>query len=297
MKMYFLSAEPCALFLNELYYGAINAFERFIELSLSDKIYARFCPQNKLAVGLFLDESLLENPPSNVEIYHLQDGVAVYVKEFFPTDFSLQVVCQKQESDVLATVFFQGSLQLSIQSSLGYFNAALPPSFSNCEVFFHEHLCILKSEKTLGVYSLKAEKLLVENVLEYTLEGNTLTAILPLFDRFGRNAKCSWLLLETGTTRTEFTILQQGNEKERENLLPYAFFESVLIGGEYACFLSEELQNSAEKIRAFLGDFLDVIPTDNPLVCGLVKQKKERVFEVVNYTVEIKEGKICDVFV
>lgn len=298
MKIYFLSSQPCALFLNELYYGVTDRFERFLHLSLSDKIYARFSPQNALPIGFFIDEALLDTPPLGVEIYRLKDGVAVYAKDFPPTDFTLKPVVQKQEEDTLATVFFQGRLQLSIQSSEGYFNATLPPCFSECELIFHGDLCILKSKTSLGVYNKKAECLLLENVLDFTLSGDILRATLPLSDRLQRTADCSWSLSGNTCTRTSFTIRQsaQGEEeKAREELLAYAFFESVLIGADFTSFLCEELQKEAEKIKDFLGEFTEVVWTDEPLVCGLVKRKKERVFQVVYYKIALEKGKITDI--
>ena len=86
-----------------------------------------------------------------------------------------------------------------------------------------------------------------------------------------------------------------GDEPILENLLPYAFFESILIGANYVDFLCDDLLSDGEKIVDFLGDFSGVILTEDVHTCGLVKQKGERLFEVEYFTVEIKDGKIADV--
>ena len=55
------------------------------------------------------------------------------------------------------------------------------------------------------------------------------------------------------------------------------------------------LLEKADSLTEFLGDFVAVVPTRNPKTCGLVKRKKERLYEVFHYTVEITDGKISDI--
>lgn len=80
-----------------------------------------------------------------------------------------------------------------------------------------------------------------------------------------------------------------------DELLPYAFFESVLIGADFTEMLSEELKEKSEHIQAFLGDFIDVTLTEDPKTCGLVRKKKERLYELRYFTAEVKQGKVVDI--
>lgn len=296
MKLYFLSSEPCALFLNDLYYGVTDRFERFIELSLSDRIYARFCPQGALPVGFFLDEQLLQTPPKECDVYILKDGVAVYVKNFPPSDFTLQVLAQKREADMLVTLYKQGVTQLSVQSDLGYFNANLPPSFSQCELELKGEFCFVKTADTLAVYSKKAELLFMEKVLSYSFEQDTLTAVLPLSDHLKRFADGVWTFTQAGVARKSFTIRQAEETLPcKTALIPYAFLESVLIGADYTVFLSDELKPNADKIKGFFGDFTSVLLCEQENVCGIIKRKSENLFEAVYYTLTMENEKISDI--
>ena len=122
---------------------------------------------------------------------------------------------------------------------------------------------------------------------------------MPLSDSRKRSAECEWALTEDGCFQTSFRIRQEGTEeraeKLRDELLPYAFFESVLIGADFSEMLSDELKERAEHIKAFLGDFVSVTLTNEPQTCGLVRKKKERLFELHYFTAEVKEGKIVDI--
>lgn len=294
MKMYFLSCAPCELTLNGIFFGIVDNFERFADVNLSDKIFAKFTPQSALPVGLFLSDELLTNPPFFCEIYLLKDSVAVYIKEFPPLDDTLVPIVQKRFDENLVTVFRQGRIYLSLQTSEGFFLSTLPPAFSFCELSYHSGLFFIQTEKQLAVYTQNGKRVFLEEFIELQIGEGTLTATLPLSDSLNRVAECSWTLNKNGITQTKFT-LRQSVERAENELLVYAFFESILIGAPYRYFLDEALLSQADKLISFLGPFVGVTLTDDPYTCGLVKPKSERVFEVVYFTVTMKNNKIFDI--
>ena len=129
MKVYFLSSIPCALRVNNLFFGTTNLFERFAELSLKDGLFIEFVPEGKQAVSFFLTEQIRFAPPKGCEVYLLKDGLAIYARNFPPSDFTLRVIAQAREGNTLATLFSQGELQLSIEQDRQLFIATLPPIF------------------------------------------------------------------------------------------------------------------------------------------------------------------------
>ena len=296
MKIYFLSSQPCALSLNGVFYGTTDTFERSAQVSLSDKIYAQFFPAQGQPIGFFLTETICAEPPDGCEVYLLNDGIAVYAYDFPPSDFTLRPIAQKREGDCLATVYTQGKPQLSVESPLGFFNATLPPSFAPCALTIEGDYILLRSPKELAIFNKQCRLLLLERVLEYTLLDGVLTAVLPLSDSKGHTAKCAWQLTDGGCKQTQFSLsAPTHNTPFFEELLPYAFFECILLQGDYPFFLHESVQADAEKIRAFLGEYIAVTLTDSPTVCGLVRKKGERLFQVDYFSVEIADGKIADV--
>ena len=296
MKIYFLSSQPCALSLNGIFFGVTDSFERFAEINPADKIYAQFSPEGALPIGFFITEAILSAPPSGCEVYLLRDGIALYAKDFPPSDFSLRPIAQERDGNRLATVFSQGSLQLSIESPLGFFNATLPPSLTSCKLRFHSDYLLLEGENTLALFTMDCKQLLFERFIDYSLTESTLSATIPLSERLQRQAKCEWELTDNGCHLQQCTLLQPTvNSQPPADLLAYAFFESVLIGADFTSFLSDGLIPDAERIRAFLGDFIAVTLTDEPTVCGIVRKKRERLFTVDYFSVEIQNGKIIDV--
>ena len=302
MKIYFLSARPCALTLNDTYFGITDTFERFAEISLKDRTFVRFAPEGALPIGFFLTENIRFTPPTGCEVYLLKDGIAIYAYDFPPADLTLRPIAQKRIGELLITVFSQGNIQLSIQSPQGFFTATLPPSFASCEIEFHGGLLFLKSPNQLAIYTKTGERVFLETVLSFTASETEFSVSLPLSDLFGRIADCTFSLSDAGITRTAFSLKQARTlhgdntpEKVKDELLPYAFFTSVLIGANCEELLCAELAPKANIIKEFLGDFIAVVPTQDTRVCGLVKKKSERLFEVAYFTAEVENGRIFDV--
>ena len=312
MKVYFLSSKPCILTLNGAYFGLTDTFERFIELSPKDNLFAQFTPEDGLPVCFFINEAIRFHPPKRCEVYLLKDGIAIYAKDFPPSDMTLKTIAQEREGKTLVTVFQQGDVQVSIENSNGFFLSTLPPSFESCNIAFCDNFVIFNSPEQLALFNRFGKLLLLEKVTEFKVEKNTLHATLPLSDRLRRVAKCSWEFINDGIRQTAFSISQEtcvhlpfdgentelalpNSENIRDELLPYAFFESILIGADYAQLLDDTLQKKATSVKEFLGEFTSVVLTENPNVCGLVRKKGERLFEVDEFLVELNDGKISDV--
>ena len=302
MKVYFLSAQPCALTLNGAFFGVCDNFERFAEISLTDKVFAQFSPANATPIGCFLTPDLRFNPPNGFEVYLLPDGLALYARDFPPRDFTLTVRAQERNGNNLATLYQQGNLYLSIQTNETLVSIPLPNELLDGKIFFTSELVGIETSNRLALFTLDGNAVFNEEITEYSIENSTLNASLPLSNALGRYAKCRYELSKSGCVRTDVSLMQsvdmQGNrdkESVEKSLLPFAFFESVLLGVDYKRFLCEELLEKAESLRAFLGEFVAVSPTRKADTGALVKRKGERLYEVVHYTVEITDGKITDV--
>lgn len=302
MKIYFLSSIPCALTVNGAFFGTTDRFERFAEVSLKDNLFLTFTPENALPLSFFLTENIRFSPPEGVDVYLLPSAIALYARDFPPRDATLNVISQKRFDDALVTVFSQGRIQCTVQTQDNFFTAPLPPSFAHCELSRSKDFYLLRSPAQLAVFHKNGNRLLLETVLDYELNGDELTATLPLSDSRNRLALCKWHLSDTAATLETFTLRQTHDSAGERNeariadeLTAFAFFESVLLGAPYTPFLSDSLVENADQIKDFLGNFQAVTLTSLPNVCGLVYQKGERLFEVKYFTLQIENGKIVDV--
>lgn len=294
MKIYFLSSRPCALRLGGVYFGSVDTFERFAQITLSDHVFVEFIPENALPVTFFLTEEILHASPYGCETYLLRDAIAIYARDFPPVDHTLRPIAQLREQNLLFTLFSQGEVHLSIQTEENFFIATLPPAFCRAELSFVSGLLFVKSPEMLAVFNPSGERLFLEKVLSYSVENDVLSARIPLAENLGRVADCTYSLSQTACTRVSFTLLQSQTER-REELFAFAFFESVFIGADFEEFLSDALRAKAADIRAFLGEFTCVIPTETENCCALFYPKAENLFEARYFTLSVENGEIIDI--
>lgn len=295
MKIYFLSALTAALKVGGAYFGVIDDFEKFADVSLSDKLLVECIPQGALPVAFFLDENLLASPPDGVDVYLLKDGLALFVREYPPSDYLLRPILEKRAASTLVTLFRQGKLQAAIDSPKGVFVTPLPDEFERANIEIFGKYVLLQTERAILVLSDEGEILLDRRAERCERTNEKLSVLSPVFDSLGRRKKEVFSLGES-FFRTEFSLLiPERTPNDRAALFAYAFFEAVLVGADVAPFLSPELNEKADDIKGFLGEFTAVTLTSEPNTVGLVKRKRERVFEVCYYTAEIENGKIVDI--
>ncbi len=292
MKLYFLSSTPCVLRVGGAYFGQVGEFEKFAEITLKDNLFAEFIPQNALPVCFFLNEDLLFSPPNGVELYVTERGAAIFVREFPPNDFSLKLIAQRRFENTLVTVFTQGETQVAIEDGKELFLSRLTP-FSACEILHKDGVFLLKTSDLIYALNGRGEILLCKNYLAYTATDDGFSLVCPLGDSLGRRSKESYTTKNGTLARTEYSLLSPQGEENAP--IAYAFFESVLIGGDFQTFLSDELKEKSDELKDFLGEFLSVVVTDDPFKAGIVKRRRERVFDVVYYQVETENGKITDI--
>lgn len=294
MKLTFISSRPAALKVGGAYFGIVDRFERCADVSLKDNLLAEFVPQGAMPVCFFLSENLRIAPPEGVEVYLKKDGVALFVKDYPPCDYTLRPLFGERNGQTLATLFRQGKLQLSIESESGTALCVVDDGFEKAQIRFYGGLIFLDGGDQLAVYTKTGELLFHEKILSHSVENGVLTATMPLFDSLGRVARGEWEIKENTLTRISFSVSKGERDGEDEELLPFLFFETLLVGGDPTNFLDDSLKEKAGNLKEFIGEFVSVLPPETPNEIGVVKKKGERVFEVDYYSVQTKNGKITD---
>ena len=295
MKIYFLSSKTCALTVGGAYFGITDKFERFASVCLADNLPVSFTPENALPISFFLNENIRFQAPVGVDVYLLKDAIALYAHDFPPRDFLLRPCAQARNGDLLVSVFEQGSVQVSFQST-GFFSVSpLPAEFKECEISFQQDFVFVKSQTKLAVFSFTGKQVFLENVHEFSVENNELTVVIPLNESLGATLHGTWKMENGEFTRTALAFSCEERISQDDNLLGYAFFESVRVGANIEDMLSADLLPEKDKIVAFLGDFCAVMPTSDKNTCALIYQKAERLFQACYYSLQIQSGKIVDV--
>ena len=305
MRVYFLSYVPAILKLNGMYIGAIDGFERHIELDPRDRIFAEIIPDENLqGVNFFLDEKFFSSPPPFCDLYCMEGDFLIYIREYAVKDGKIEVLYQTRFCGNLITLFTQGGLYLSVEGG-EYTLLPLPPSFKKFTAQAHtlagrevfaisngRHL-ILISERGKIIFKNASNAFEISDILKITADFETCNCA---------QAECEFSYDgESLTLISSKTIELRPPEKE---ILHFAFFESVLTGADCAQYLDDSLKERANDLKGYLGEFVSVtVPPEkfytlhgNINAVGLVYPKSENFFEIKYFAVDIDDDKITNIY-
>jgi hypothetical protein len=303
MHIYFLSDSRAALKLNGIYLGLIDSFERQVELTLADGVFAEIVPEGNLQpLNFIIDEKFLSDPPDFANVYLLEGDALIYIKKFADKGGGLKVIKQQNFCGNTITLFKQGGLYLSCEGS-DFDYREIDKAFVDGE--FEEGnvnsfpLLFLRGTGCLIVISEQG-KIVFMNSAESYSAGNTLKITVKFATCTQAEAEC-----EFAYDGKEFSLIGSTTRekcKPTDDVLHFTFFESVLTRGDFKKYLSDELKDKADDILPFLGDFCEVtIPTErfyaehgNMRAAGLVYPKGKNLFEVKYFAADVEAGKIVN---
>ncbi len=305
MRVYFLSCTPAALRLNGMYIGTVDGFERHIELNPSDSVFAEITPGDNLhGVNFFLDEKFFSCPPSFADLYLAENDAFVYIREYAPKDVNIEVIYQTRFLGNLITVFKQGGVYLSAEGR-EFDLSPLPSTFSNVtaevKTLAGMEVLAVYGGKYLLIISGSGEKIFL-NAVEDAEFGATLKTVTPFETCTASKAECEYsydgdkLTLTAGRTVETYA--------PGEDVMHFAFFESVLTRGDYKKYLDGELAEKAGVLKEYLGDFIAVtVPPEKFFAlhgdiksAGLVYPKNKNLFEIKYFAVDVRDGKISNIY-
>lgn len=305
MRIYFLSRKPAVLKLNGLYVGGVDLFERHIELELSDSVLAEIVPgENLQPVNFFINEKLLFEPPSYMDVYLMEGEAMIYIREYGNKNARLELIYQTRFCGNLVTVFSQGGEFLSSEGG-EYRLYPLPARFSQVRaeektLAGHPVLALYGGESLL-ILSERGERVFLNEVEDATF-GSFLEVTVGFETCTEAKAECTYAY-----DGEKLTLVKSRTVETRppdRKILHFAFFESVLTCGNFADYLCDGLKPKADLLKNYLGDFVAVtVPPESfyakhgdLAAAGLVYPKAVNLFEVKYFAAECKGEKISNLF-
>lgn len=309
MYYYFSSEFPSAIKLNGIYLGYITDTVKCIDVDAKGA-FIEICPtsQNCNAINFTLDDSFVQNPPTNVTVTDMKGG---YLIKFLRPNYdpNFKVICQQKFSDLVATLFNENGLKLSLETPTDFFADNFCLQVKNGELIKTDVLgapilCLrLLGEKqylACYLYKEKIKKIFFDQIESFDFE-NGFSTTKKFVDIQKHTVTTEWqlkndlLIVKSKTVQNapSFNI-----EKLNAKLLPFAMLEELLVGGNVLPYLNEGMQQNAQKLKGYLGNFIGVMPP--PLFrsideLGLVYPNGDRKYIVKYFTFELDDRKICNI--
>lgn len=308
MYYYFSAGFPSAVKINGTFLGLISDSVKFCNIDTIDA-FIEICSLSPLepSVNFLLNDNFLSSPPENISVTDLKGGYLIKCNPLCKgKDFRL--LAQKKESDFAVSVFNDNGLKVSIETPFDFFADELRLNAVSAEIekFYlssHPFLLInLRAEKNyIAVYSLSGgiKKHLFLEVDNYETTNNLTVTIkktdiakhevITTYD-FDGEVKVSSI---KSCTDENFSI-----DKLPPPVIPFAFLEEILARGNISNYLTDSVNQNADKLQGYLGDFLGVFPPPifrNDDEVGLIYKLSDNKYGVEYFTFELENRKICNI--
>ena len=307
MQYYFISEFSAIIKTNGTYGGKID--KTIKTFNLEENTFIEICPLNRAEypISFMLDNNFLTNPPNGVIITDLKGAFIINficLNSFAP----FSIITQQKFPFAVATVFKENGLKLSIETPTDFYTQAffmpdsdviITPFLLNDKQFIAVHFleknlltCFLIEDKITKVFSKNIDEVCFENGLKTTQK---------FLDIAKHKLIIEWDFLG-GKLIAKSTNVERDENYKVEDLsdaiIPYAFLEEFLVGGNVDEFLCDDLKKNAGHLKGFFGEYIGVFPPPEFRSIdevGLVFCKSENQYFAEYFSFDIKNKKICNI--
>ena len=309
MNTYLSCSINCAVKINGNYKGQITNQPTLIPFEIGDLIEFVTIGKNCLPFCFIYDENILISPPEKIIVTDLDGGHLFHYDNFMIENQQFKVIKQQKFIDLVCTIFCDGNIKLSIETNNDFYaeniyfnveNADIDKLYINNKQFLIivYSTCISK-QVCIFTYENKIEKIFQKTINEIEFTTN-LTTIEYLNDIAKHKITCEWteqdgLIIEKNrkvTCSKDFCA-----HKLSPKILPYAFLEEYLCGGNCHNYLADNIKQNFDKLKGYFGDFIGIMPPPsfrdiNEI--GLIYKISQQKYKVEYFTFEIENNKITN---
>ncbi len=308
MNIYFASEYPSVIKLGGLYYGILDNDIKPCKIDAGT--FIEICPTTltQPSVNFILDENFLSNPPKSVSVIDLKGG---YLIKAIKTKSSVPfgVIGQQKTANASVTLYGDNGLKISIDTGLDFLidEYVLDVSNFKAENFSLSGKKLLSimlygEKNVLLIYLIEDNiiKIFEREVISYDLSLG-LTTIEKIKDIAKHTLTTSWGLKDNKMVKIKQDLTTLENFSPdilTEKIIPYAFLEEFLLGGNFSEYLNENVNKNADKLTDYLGNFIGIFPpppfrTSDEI--GLIYKLKDNLFTTEYFSFTLYNRKIDNI--
>ncbi len=308
MVFYFSSDFPSAIKLGGIFYGRLDKTVKKIKMDLPT--FVEICPLNEHSntLNLLIDQDFLSSPPNCVSVTDLKGSYLIKAHRI-PCNLPFKLISQSKENNALVTLFTENTFKISIETGDNFFADSFDFSVENAKVEFVNAynqplvaITLFLDLPLLVVYSLQPniQKVFSREISSVCFE-NGIKTTHEFLDMAKHTLTIEWDLIDGAFKEKSRLVTAKKNIKLSElplDLLPFAFLEELLVGGDYKKFLCDNALENADKLPTFLGNFIGVFPPpefrkENEV--GLVYSCEKNTYTTEYFSFEMKDDLIFNV--
>ena len=308
MKLFFCSDYPCALKINGVYVRKLDKSVYCHPVNFENAPFIELCPLNNLQnyCAFLVDENFIKTPPESIILTDLK-GAYLITAKISNTGGEFKVFCQEKTNDFLVTIFNDNGKKISIECATDFFIEPLSFDFYDAKIYYNLSFRniifveFLGDSKVLKAYIIqdKISQIFSRTVDDFSLE-NCLITTEKRCDIAKHQVKIIWNFDGSNFTVKEKVVTCKNDfniNNLSEKIIPFAFLESFLAGGNYLEFLNENVKKNASALNEYIGNFIGVMPPPSFRSVndvGVVYQTDKNLYNVCYFNFTIEGGKITN---
>ena len=302
--MYYFSAEnTCAVKVNGNFVGILNQSVQPFHIPTQSLIEILSLNAKTDSYNFILNDAFLTTPPKFAVITDLKGGYLIKILNF-TVERHFKIYAQQKFGDIQITVFCDNCPKISVEGrnifniqTVDFFftDAKIDCLFLNGKRFF---AIAFRGEKTfLRIIREDGKTVFEKTVNAFDIKSGLVTEEY-MVDIAGHTVKTIWGVSNEEIVENKRQIISRKNfsiHAVPEKILPYAFLEELLVGGDIAPFISDNLIGKEKSIKNFFGNFVGIMPPPSfrdYSEIGLIYKKGENTFNVEYSTFTLVNRKI-----
>ena len=265
-----LCKTPCIVKINGEYIGRVGENPVFVDI---EEGFFEFIPleNNLLPVNCFVNTNGVCSD-KKVKIIDLYGGFLIVPSFSSRVDGEFKIIGRKSlelPRPVSVTCFSQCGIKLLIQTQEDFFVEGIPftpedlriESVSRGKKEYVVLICVGKKSLLLGFCISDKISLVFRSLCDgYSFEKNRLTNHEIKNDTLKHTVTSVWEFAEEVKLVNYLVSAKRQIFSLPEKLIPYAFFEVIMLSADPSDFLTPRLKPRSKELKGFIGDFYRILP-------------------------------------
>lgn len=290
MYYYFTSKSDCAIKLNGIYLGVITNIVKHVNI-VSDDTLVELLPlnSNSPSFSFTINSNFLSCPPSEISVTDMKGGYLIVYNPMI-SGLPFKILEQQKLDDCLVTVFSDNTKKISIETNNNFFTENVCFEFDSVQIKkFNDILLVGFNGIDSFIFCYKLfPKITVIDRLScsgFSFD-NQITLYTEHLDIAKHKVTRSFKVQNNEVKLIDKKIVHSQNFSVGNlplKVIPYAFLEELLVGGDVDCYLASNIKPNADKLRGFFGNFIGVMPPPfflSPEQVGIIYKKSTNTFYV-----------------
>lgn len=308
MYYYFSSEYAVALKVDGRFSCSLSTKPTLIS-NLENNALLEFCPLDDCSQykSLILNDEFVSCPPEFLSVVDIKGGYLIHFSPpFFTSEYKL--ISQRKTQFSLCNLFLDSGAKVTITTNNDFYTERLKLRLVDGQFFTlnnENFICLITkgTRQTLSIYDLrdKINKIYFVEGDEIDFNNDYISITQNKCDICKHKITYNLSIIDGQIKTSDRKVIALKNANVNlltDRLIPYAFYEEMVVYGSISNYLSPILCEKQSLLRDYLGEFIGVLPPPpfrDYFEIGLIYKKTKNTYYVRYVLTDVLDKKITNV--